>query len=115
MTNQTQDQPTPAVSDSEDDADALRALRFCTLFEQLPHPVCVLVDGQFVHINTSALQGLGYTEPALLHARHPAEVSPQLQPDGEPSHARMEHHIASALENGERRFEWVFALSLIHI
>lgn len=109
MTNQTQDQPTPAVSDSEADADALRALRFCTLFEQLPHPVCVLVDGQFVHINASALQGLGYAEQTLLHARHPVEVSPQLQPDGEPSHARMERHIASALENGERRFEWVFA------
>jgi PAS domain S-box-containing protein len=81
--------------------------RFRQLFEKLPEPVWIVTDTHFVEANSAALAAIGYTHhPEILHL-HPAEVSPEYQPDGELSRAKAERMARLGLEKGSHRFEWV--------
>ena len=81
--------------------------RFRRLFEKLPEPVWILTDTHFVEANPAALAAIGYTHrPEMLHL-HPAEVSPEYQPDGELSWAKAERMAQLGLEKGLHRFDWI--------
>ena len=81
--------------------------RFRRLFEKLPEPVWILTDSHFVEANPAALAAIGYSNrPEILHL-HPAEVSPEYQPDGELSRAKAERMNRLGLEKGLHRFDWV--------
>lgn len=81
--------------------------RFRHLFDRIPEPVWVLTDTHFVEANPAALAAIGYTHrPDILHL-HPAEVSPEYQPDGELSRSKAERMAQLGLEKGVHRFEWV--------
>jgi PAS domain S-box-containing protein len=81
--------------------------RFRVLFETSPDPVWIIADNRFVDCNQAALAMLGYTEKQALMDAHPADLSPQTQPDGQSSVIKAEQMIAFARENGVNRFEWV--------
>lgn len=81
--------------------------RFRRLFEKLPEPVWILTDSHFVEANPAALAAIGYVDrPSLLHI-HPADLSPEYQPDGELSRAKAERMNRLGLEKGLHRFDWV--------
>lgn len=85
-----------------------REERFRQLFEKMPDPVWIITDDRFVEANPAALEAIGYDHgPSFLHL-HPAEVSPDYQPDGELSRAKAERMARLALDKGVQRFEWVY-------
>ena len=81
--------------------------RFRQLFERMPEPVWIVTDTHFIEANPAALAAIGYSDrPSFLHL-HPAEVSPEYQPDGELSRTKAERMARMGLEKGVHRFEWV--------
>ena len=67
----------------------------------------VLRGRELVDCNDAALKMLGYTDKRALLGRHPADISPAYQADGEPSPAKAEKMIAIAEKTGSARFEWL--------
>lgn len=63
-------------------------------------------DNRFADCNNQAVSMLGYdTKESVLHL-HPAEFSPEFQPDGRRSDEKAEEMIAQAVKNGSNLFEW---------
>lgn len=84
-----------------------RDYRFRTLFESSPDPAWIIDNNHFVECNQAAVAMLGYPSKQALLNKHPSELSPEYQPDGEDSYGKAEHMMALALEKGLNRFEWV--------
>jgi PAS domain S-box-containing protein len=81
--------------------------RFRNLFESSPDPVWIIDNYRFVECNQAAVNKLGYADrEAVLHL-HPAQISPERQPDGEASLEKAERMMDNALERGGNRFEWL--------
>jgi len=81
--------------------------RFRELFERMPEPVWIVTDTHFIEANAAALAAIGCADrPRFLHL-HPAEVSPEYQPDGELSRVKAERMARLGLEQGVHRFEWM--------
>ncbi|MCM3905879.1 MAG: PAS domain S-box protein [Pyrinomonadaceae bacterium] len=79
------------------------------LFERSPDPI-LLIDGEvFADCNQAAVEMLGYTGKGELLSTRPSELSPPLQPDGRSSFEKADEMIATAIERGSHRFEWVCA------
>ncbi len=77
------------------------------LFEQSPDAI-LLIDGEvFVDCNQAAVEMLGYSGKGELLSTRPSDLSPPLQPDGRSSFEKSNEMIATALERGSHRFEWV--------
>ena len=72
--------------------------RFRTLFQHAPEALVILdVDtGRFIDANDNAVQLYGLGIERLLEVG-PAELSPLVQPDGEPSDQAARGHVARAL------------------
>jgi PAS domain S-box-containing protein len=81
--------------------------RFRQLFEKLPEPVWIIADGFLVEANSAALSAIGFSDRLEILHLHPADVSPEYQPDGELSRIKAERMVRMALDNGVHRFEWV--------
>jgi diguanylate cyclase (GGDEF)-like protein/PAS domain S-box-containing protein len=81
--------------------------RFHTLFESLPDPVWIIAGNRFIDCNTMAASLLGYPDKGDFLFVHPAQLSPQMQPDGELSFSKANRMIQLARDNGLHRFEWV--------
>ncbi|MFM2005942.1 MAG: hypothetical protein RLZZ09_1597, partial [Pseudomonadota bacterium] len=81
--------------------------RFRQLFEKLPEPVWIIADGFLVEANSAALSAIGFSDRLEILHFHPADVSPEYQPDGELSRLKAERMVRMARENGVHRFEWV--------
>ena len=67
--------------------------RFRVLFEQMPDPAWIIKDHRFIDANQAALRMMGYQDKPELLSLHPLQISPTLQPDGEPSEAKVERHF----------------------
>ena len=67
----------------------------------------VLKGRALVECNEAALRMLGYPDKNALLGRHPADLSPTFQPDGESSLEKAEKMIAKAEKTGSARFEWL--------
>jgi len=81
--------------------------RFRTCFESSPDPAWILADGKFVACNAAAVKALGYSVCSEIADAHPSHLSPEVQPDGEPSHAKAERLMRQVEETGLERFEWM--------
>lgn len=81
--------------------------RFRSLFELLPDPAWVIVDNHFIECNRAAVTTLGYGDKAELLNRHPADLSPAIQPDHQNSFEKAEQMIEIARKEGVNRFEWI--------
>lgn len=80
--------------------------RYRLLYEQSPDAYLVIDGITFSHANQAALDLLGANETDVV-GKHPKELSPDVQPWGEPSAIAAERIIREAWQNGKARFEWV--------
>jgi len=81
--------------------------RFQVLFDASPDPYLILDGGCFSDCNQAAVDLLRYHDKQELLARHPGDISPDTQPDGEPSKDKAEAMVAVAHAQGSHRFDWV--------
>jgi PAS domain S-box-containing protein len=78
-----------------------------SFFENSIDAMLVIRDGEFVECNDAAVAMLGYDcREEVLH-RHPANFSPEFQPDGRASKEKVEEMLRQAVELGSHRFEWI--------
>jgi PAS domain S-box-containing protein len=61
----------------------------------------------FVDCNQAAVEMMRATSKEQLLLQHPAELSPEFQPDGKTSRAKTPELINIALAKGSHRFEWM--------
>jgi PAS domain S-box-containing protein len=81
--------------------------KFRALFETSSHGVMLHDDKQFLDVNPAAIRIMGCQSAAELLGKHPSELSPPTQPDGEGSAAASARHIGECMKNGHARFEWM--------
>ncbi len=81
--------------------------RFITLFEFSPEPMWIIADGLFIDCNMAALKLFDVADKISMFKHHPADFSPELQPDGENSRHKAEQMIAAAAGGEAQRFEWM--------
>ncbi|GAX42575.1 multi-sensor hybrid histidine kinase [Tolypothrix sp. NIES-4075] len=80
--------------------------RFRSLYQSTSAAVVLAEDGIPFDCNRAAEELFGYSCQELL-SRHPGEVSPPLQPNGENSFSLATQHLTLANEQGSHCFEWV--------
>ncbi len=79
--------------------------RYRALFQDSADASWLGDEKGFVDSNSAALEMFGCsTKDEFVN---PADISPPNQPDGTPSRAGSEQHIATAFLNGKERFEWL--------
>jgi PAS domain S-box-containing protein len=81
--------------------------KFRTLFETLTDAVMVLKSDRFIDGNSAALAMFGFRTKKELCAKHPSDISPPCQPDGESSQELADRYIRQALAEGTIAFPWV--------
>ena len=80
--------------------------KFRALFEASSQGVMLHDEEQFLDVNSAAVRLMGHGRAEEILGRHPRDFAPPFQPDGEPSDAVAQRHIAECLERGAARFEW---------
>ncbi|MEO1144518.1 MAG: PAS domain S-box protein [Cyanobacteria bacterium J06638_22] len=80
---------------------------FQQLFETSQDAILLLEDGVFVDCNQAAVTMMRCGDKAVFLALHPGQISPDMQPDGQPSLEKANAMMATALRQGGHRFEWV--------
>ncbi|HEX9080442.1 MAG TPA: PAS domain S-box protein [Desulfuromonadaceae bacterium] len=80
---------------------------FRLLFEKSGDANLLLDGSMFVDCNEATVRMLGCTEKKCVLNAHPADISPQFQPDGRPSAEKADEMIALAFTRGSHRFEWL--------
>ncbi|MDB6123280.1 MAG: sensor histidine kinase [Pedosphaera sp.] len=101
-----------SVIDNTERIRAEQALRdseqkFRALFEASSQGVMLHDDKQFLEVNPAAVRILGYTSQAEFVGKHPSEISPPFQPDGQRSDVLAAKHITECMTRGSTRFEWL--------
>ena len=79
---------------------------FRTLFECSPNPILFFGESGILDCNLAAVKILGGKNKAELLQQHPAEFSPEFQPDGRSSREKYVEMNRQAKENGFHRFDW---------
>ena len=79
---------------------------FRLLFEKSADAILILDGDLFVDCNQAAVEMLRYRSKDEFLPLHPSRVSPEVQPDGQPSFAKANTMIATAFAQGNHRFEW---------
>jgi len=81
--------------------------KFRTLFDSTSDAVMLLDKKGYFDCNKATLEMFGCSTREEFCTKHPANLSPPQQPDGKVSAMLAEQHIATALEMGNHRFEWI--------
>jgi len=81
--------------------------RFREIYDGSNDAIMLLTENGFFDCNIMTLKMFGITTKEEFVKFHPAELSPQTQPDGRPSPDGAGEHIQTALRTGVDRFEWV--------
>jgi PAS domain S-box-containing protein len=81
--------------------------RFRVIFDGSPAPMWLVKGNIFIGCNQAAAKILGYSHRSELLNKHPSELSPPTQPDGEDSYAKANRMGKLAFKQGIHRFEWV--------
>ena len=77
------------------------------LFLSSPFPILIVEGGRIVDCNQAATAMFGYDSKQEMLNLHPGQLSPERQPDGEPSLAKAERMMAQVLDQGTHQYEWV--------
>ncbi|MBL6986876.1 MAG: EAL domain-containing protein [Methylobacter sp.] len=80
---------------------------FRHLFEDSSDPILLINEGRFIDCNAATLTQLGYHSKAQLINCRPNEISPAYQPDGRSSEDKAAEMVATAIQAGYHRFEWL--------
>ena len=91
----------------EDEALRESEERFRSLFERSADAI-LLQDGErLIDCNNAALKMLKCKRKEEIKNLHPAQISPEFQPDGRSSREISEEMTRKAFETGSHRFEWL--------
>jgi len=80
--------------------------RFRRLFEDTKEAVVLIEEGHFSQPNQAAVEMMRAAGPEQIEGRSPIDLSPEYQPDGEPSARKAERLLQAAFEQGGIVFEW---------
>lgn len=81
--------------------------KFRSLYEATSDAVMLLNEEMFFDCNFATLKMFGCSQKEDLYGKHPMDLSPPVQPNGEESKTLSQQKIAAALETGSCRFDWV--------
>ena len=81
--------------------------QYRTLFESSSDAIMLLNRSGFLDCNQATLKIFGLNSQDELKRLHPADLSPQRQPDGSDSKTLANQRITTALEQGSLQFEWL--------
>lgn len=79
---------------------------FKELFERSSDGI-IVADKKFIECNNTILDMLGYDNKEQFLNLHPAEISPEFQPDGQSSIDKSNKLMQECMETGFVEFEWV--------
>lgn len=77
------------------------------LFEATSHGVMLHDDKEILDVNPAAVRIMRCQSASELIGKHPQDLSPPTQPNGEKSDVAAGRHIAECIKQGYERFEWV--------
>jgi len=80
---------------------------FETMFEEASDGMLLLEEGRFTRCNDAVLKILRMSNKEDVLSIHPAEMSPEFQPDGRASFEKAEEMMQKCLNEGSHNFEWV--------
>lgn len=80
--------------------------RFKAVFEGSEDALMMLNREGFLDCNSRTLTLFGFDDKVSFLNHHPGDLSPPLQPNGEPSVVASMRHIDAALRKGSEQFEW---------
>jgi PAS domain S-box-containing protein len=81
--------------------------RFKKMFDSSLDAIWLLRGNVFVGCNQAAVKLMGCSDRRDLLNKHPSELSPPVQPDGEPSYEKANRMGRIAYKQNGHRFEWV--------
>ncbi|MFO1417225.1 MAG: PAS domain S-box protein [Methylotetracoccus sp.] len=81
--------------------------RFRYLFESSPDAAWIMEDQRFTEGNRAAAILFGFPDGQSFRGIHPAELSPEIQANGDRSENAAAGHMGMAEALGTHRFEWV--------
>lgn len=81
--------------------------KFRSVYELSRDAIVVMNRYNFVDCNRAALNLFGYVNKEEFCGKHPADVSPEFQPDGTPSIQKIHELVALALQGEGDMFEWI--------
>jgi len=84
-----------------------RELMFRQVFEASKDAILILKNNRFVDCNDATVRMLRAHNKEEVLSRHPWELSPEFQPDGQRSDIKAEEMIQTAYQRHFHRFEWV--------
>jgi PAS domain S-box-containing protein len=88
-----------ALQDSE--------VKYRSLFEYTPDALMMIDGNNFVDCNTATLRMFQCSSREEFLSKHPGELSPPVQPNGDGSVDAAARHMEKALREGSDFFEWV--------
>ncbi|MDM7933854.1 MAG: PAS domain S-box protein, partial [Methanothrix sp.] len=80
---------------------------FRSLFEESPDANMLIQDSLFIDCNRATLDMFRMESKDGILMKHPADLSPEHQPDGSRSHEKVEEVLATAIGKGSYRTEWM--------
>ena len=81
--------------------------KFRLLFEQSGDAILLLQNDKFIDCNQAAVEMIGASSKKQLLNLHPAQLSPEKQPDGSYSLNKANENNSLAISRGSWRFEWI--------
>jgi diguanylate cyclase (GGDEF)-like protein/PAS domain S-box-containing protein len=99
------------IADIDEQRTAERALRaserrYRALYESASEGMAIIQHGVFTSFNRAVLEMLGHADAAPLLNKRPEDLSPPVQPDGEPSAVKAARVFAEAQAGRVQRFDW---------
>ena len=79
---------------------------FRKLFEGSSDAVLIIKDNIIIDCNHATIESLEYGSKMDIVGKSLREISPENQPDGQPSDVRIVEEIETTQKNGKSRFEW---------
>ena len=82
-------------------------MKFRTLYDSTGDAVMLLDERGFFDCNSATLKMFGCATREEFYLKHPADLSPPEQPCGTDSRILANRYIATAMQEGSHRFEWL--------
>lgn len=81
--------------------------KFRALYESIDVASLLTNETGIFDVNSAAEQLFGYSRQEFM-GKHPGEISPPLQPNGQDSLSLVNQQLAIAVDQGSHRFEWMY-------